>query len=91
MLGTAFALVFHYAYFLPLFLVLYTNREKLLSGVLVCALSVVLALLAYTLPELKEEGLEGKGDFTFSAFRFVKDHVDVIPIASDEGSDLLGA
>jgi competence protein ComEC len=61
-LGTAFALVFHWSYFLPLAICLMTCRHRL-KGLLACTLGFAWALFSYTLPELKEEGVEGKGLF----------------------------
>ena len=70
LLGTAFALVFHYAYFIPLFLCLYTNRQKLLLGLLSCLAGLAWGLLSYSLPDLKEEGIEGKGIFSVEAVSY---------------------
>ena len=63
LLGTTFALCFHYSYFIPLALCLYSNRQKLLTGLLACLAGWITALLSYSLPDLKEEGLEGTGTF----------------------------
>jgi competence protein ComEC len=63
LIGTTFALCFHYAYFIPLVLCLYSNRQKLLTGLLACLAGWILALLAYSLPDLKEEGIDGTGTF----------------------------
>ncbi len=70
LLGTAFALVFHYSYFIPLFLCLYTNRSKALLGILTCLAGVIWALLSYSLPDLEEEGIEGKGTFNVEAVSY---------------------
>ncbi|HUD02381.1 MAG TPA: ComEC/Rec2 family competence protein [Rhabdochlamydiaceae bacterium] len=63
LLGTIFALAFHWSYFIPLIFCLYSNRQKLISGLLVCLAGWLCALLSYTLPDLKEEGVEGTGTF----------------------------
>jgi competence protein ComEC len=63
LIGSTFALFFHISYFIPLVLCLYSNRQKLLTGLLACLAGWILALLAYTLPDLKEEGLDGTGTF----------------------------
>ncbi|HEX2578837.1 MAG TPA: ComEC/Rec2 family competence protein [Rhabdochlamydiaceae bacterium] len=63
LIGIVFALSFHPAYFFPLILCLYTYPQKLLSGLLACLAGWTLALLSYTLPDLKEEGFEGSGTF----------------------------
>jgi len=66
LLGTAFAFIFHYAYFIPLAFCFYSvrsDRTKLILGLLMCLAGYAWALFSYTLPDLKEEGLEGKGTF----------------------------
>jgi competence protein ComEC len=63
LIGTTFAFCFHYAYFIPLVLCLYSHPQKLLTGLFACLAGWILALLAYSLPDLKEEGLDGSGTF----------------------------
>jgi len=63
LLGTIFALFFHSAYIIPLALCLYSNRPKLIPGLLACLAGWLCALLSYTLPHLAEEGIEGTGTF----------------------------
>lgn len=70
LIGTTFALFFHFAYFVPLALCLYSNRQKLLTGLLACLAGWILALLAYSLPDLKEEGLDGTGTFKIESVSY---------------------
>ncbi len=71
-LGTAFALVFHWSYFIPLILCLYSYRQKLIPGLLAWTLGALCALLSYTLPDLKEEGVEGTGTFKIESVSYIQ-------------------
>ncbi|MBS0648210.1 MAG: ComEC/Rec2 family competence protein [Verrucomicrobia bacterium] len=69
LLGTAFALAFHFAYFIPLALCLYDYRQKLLSGILICLAGYAWAHYSYSFPALKEE-LSGKGIFAVESVSY---------------------
>ena len=70
LLGTIFSLSFHFAYFIPLVLCLYFNRQKLLLGLIACLGGFALASLSYTLPTLKEDGIEGTGNFKVESISY---------------------
>lgn len=70
LIGTIFALSFHPAYFIPLILSLYSHPQKLLSGLVACLAGWTLALVSYTLPDLKEAGLEGSGTFKVESISY---------------------
>jgi competence protein ComEC len=73
LLGTAFALIFHYSYFIPLAFCLYrvrAARNQLILGVVICLAGYAWALFSYHLPDLKEEGIEGKGIFKIESVSY---------------------
>lgn len=63
LLGSAFALAFHFSYLIPLLVCLWFYRDRLISGILVCLLGFCWAHFSYTLPKLPEEGVESTGIF----------------------------
>lgn len=69
LLGTAFALAFHYAYFIPLAVCLYLHRQKLLSSILICLAGYAWAHYSYSFPDLKEE-MNGKGTFAVESVSY---------------------
>jgi competence protein ComEC len=71
-LGIAFALAFHWSYFIPLLLCFWINKKHLYSAVMVCLIGTFWAFFSYSLPKISQEGIKGSGIVTIDAISFVQ-------------------
>jgi competence protein ComEC len=69
-LGIALGLAFHWSYFIPLAVCLWSQRKRLVSGIAVCLLGIGWAHYSCTLPSLPEEGMEGEGRFNIESVAY---------------------